>query len=129
MLNNTDIPGTDGIHGDPSPARCVPAPLPRLCSIRRTCAEWGDCGKTRFYEIAREHGVDLLKIGSKTVVSGEDVGRVADAILSAARKAAIDARALAEKSVAARRERRGSALAASHSRTAARRRRRSNSTG
>ena len=103
-----------------------PAPLPRLCSIKRACLEWGDCGKTRFYEIVREHGVELLKIGSKTVVAGEDVNSVADAILAAARKATFDARTLAAKSVAAR-KRQGSAPAASPSTATARRRRRGSS--
>ena len=101
----------------------LPVPLPRLCSIKRACLEWGDCGKTRFYEIVDDHGVSLLKIGSKTVVAGEEVNRVADAILATARKATFDARALAAKSVAAR-KRHGSAPAASISPTTERRRRR-----
>lgn len=111
----------------PEPHRSAPPPLPRLCSIKRACVEWGDCGKTRFYEIAREHGVELLKIGSKTVVAGEDVNRVAEAILAVARNASFDARALAAKSVAAR-MRQGSAPAASPSTATARRRRRGSST-
>jgi hypothetical protein len=102
MLSN-DASDTDAKPAEASRARSAPAPLPRLCSIKRACVEWGDCGKTRFYEIAREHGVELLKIGSKTVISGVDVERVADAILSAERKAAVDGKALATRSVAARR--------------------------
>lgn len=82
--------------------------MPRLCSIKRARAEWGDCGTTRFYEIVREHNVRLHKIGSKTVVTGEDVNRVADAIIAAARSVPIDAKALASRSVAARLGRRGS---------------------
>ena len=103
----------------------VSVQLPRLCSIKRACVEWGDCGKTRFYEIVREHGVELLKIGSKTVVTGDDVNRVADAILTVARKATIDARALATKSVAARRQRRTTTVAPKF--VVARRRRRGDS--
>lgn len=113
--NNTDCAKPEAACHRSAP------PLPRLCSIERTCIEWGDCGKTRFYEIVREHGVELLKIGSKTVVAGEDVNRVADAVLAAARKATFDARALAAKSVAAR-KRNGRGPAASPSTTAARRR-------
>jgi hypothetical protein len=128
---NTETPDTDGKPAEASRPQSAPAPLPRLCSIKRACVEWGDCGKTRFYEIANKYGVELLKIGSKTVVTGEDVNKVANEIIAAARQATIDAEALAEKSkalakrsVAARRERRGSAPAASPSATAARRRRR-----
>ena len=124
---NTDAPDTDGKPVDTSRARSAPAPLPRLCSIKRACVEWGDCGKTRFYEIVREHEVELHKIGSKTVVSGEDVGRVANEILSAARKTALDAKSLADKSVAARRQRHGVAPAGSPPATPARRLRRGSS--
>ena len=93
----------------PEPHRSAsPVPLPRLCSIKRACLEWGDCGTTRFYEIAREYKVRLLKIGSKTVVTGDDVNSVADKIIAEARQATIDAKALASRSVAARRARRGS---------------------
>lgn len=131
---NAETPDTDGKPLEPSRDRCTPIPLPRLCSIKRACIEWGDCGKTRFYEIASKYGVELLKIGSKTVVTGEDVNKVANEIIAAARQATIDAEALAEKSkalakksVAARRERRGSAPAAPAFATAALRRRRGSS--
>lgn len=120
---STDSPNTDGKPAEALRARSAPPPLPLLCSIKRACVEWGDCGKTRFYEIAREHGVELMKIGSKTVVAGEDVKRVAEAILAAARNASFDARALAAKSVAAR-KRHGSAPASSPSAATSRRRRR-----
>lgn len=123
MLTPTPPTLMAGKLAESSPVRCAPVPLPRLCSIKRACVEWGDCGKTRFYEIARNYCVGLLKIGSKTVVSGEDVERVADAILAAARKATFDARALAAKSVAARNRYR-SAPAESPSATPPRRRRR-----
>jgi hypothetical protein len=101
---STETPDAAGKPAEASPARCSSVTLPYLCSIKRACIEWGDCGKTRFYEIAREYEVELHKIGSKTVVSGEEVARVAHAILAAARKAAaVDASALATRSVAARR--------------------------
>ena len=112
----------------PRPLTTAPA-LPRLCSIKRARAEWGDCGTTRFYEIVREHNVRLLKMGSKTVIAGEDVNSVADAIIAAApREASIDAKALASRSVDARRAGRGGtpaqpATAPSHP-VATRRRRR-----
>jgi hypothetical protein len=121
---NAETPDTDGRPVEPSLARCAPVPLPRLCSIKRACVEWGDCGKTRFYEIVREYKVELHKIGRKTVVSGDDVGRVANEILSATRKYALDAKALAKKSVASRRQRHSSASAKSPPATPARRLRR-----
>jgi hypothetical protein len=124
---NTETPDTDGKPAEASRARFAPVPLPRLCSIKRACVEWGDCGKTRFYEIVREYKVELHKIGSKTVVSGEDVGRVANEILSATRKAALDAKALAGKSVESRRERHSSSRATSPPATPARRPRRGSS--
>ena len=95
--DTTDRAELESKHHQSAPT----APLPRLCSVKRACFEWGDCGKTRFYEIVRDHEVELVKIGSKTVVAGEDVNRVADAFLAAARKAKFEARALAPKAVMA----------------------------
>ena len=106
---STDIPRTDCMSAEASTAGSAPPPLPRLCSTQRCRAEWGDVGNTKFYDLIREHNVPILKIGGKTVIAGEDVARVADAIIAAGRQASIDARALAAKSVAARRNRLGAA--------------------
>ncbi len=76
--------------------------LPLLCDKSRARAEWGNVGITKFYELVQEHGVALVKIGAKTAITGEDVARVANAIIAASKPAPIDAKALAKRSVASR---------------------------
>ncbi len=82
------------------------ASLPLLCDKSRAQAEWGNIGTTKFYELIRAHNVSLVRIGSKTAVSGEDVARVASEMIAASNPPPIDARALAKRSVEARQARR-----------------------
>lgn len=92
-------------------ATCVndqPPALPILCSKARARAEWGDVGNTSFYAICRAHNVTLVRIGARTAVAGEDVARVATALIAASKPPPIDAKALAKRSVAARQARRTS---------------------
>ena len=67
----------------PGPATGMPvASRPRVQSIDRARYELGNIGKTRFYEVAHQYGIRLLKFGRRTVVATEDIDRVVDEILA-----------------------------------------------
>lgn len=85
-----------------------PVDRPRLMNIERARHELGEIGRTRFYEVARERGIRLLKFDSHTVIAAEDIDRVVAEVLAGGegQSNVEQAKAAGAASVAVRRSRR-----------------------
>lgn len=82
---------------------------PALLSIREARRQLGGIGSTAFYAAVKRHGIQLVKLGGRSLVPAAEINRVVSELCEAgpASDAREKARALAARSVASRRRRRG----------------------
>lgn len=91
-----------------TPVAPVVGNAPLLVSIREARRQLGDIGTTAFYNVVKRHGVQLVRLGGRSLVPMAEIERVVAAICTARpANASEKAKALACQSVAARRKRRG----------------------